>query len=132
MGAITPANDGGLVYPVGNGLYYINPKTRAIAEAKSQTDMIGEFIPEGPVRREFTADYMTSNDSKRTIADYVPRSAPGMNWLNYTIGYAIPGLGDSVRKAINRTNLGDTNYINLMKMLGIDVFARGNERYYPM
>lgn len=132
VGAITPANDGGLVYPTGAGLYYISPKTKAIAEAHGETDMLGEYIPEGPVRREFTEPYMTSNDSKRTIADYVPRSAPGMNWLNYTIGYAIPGLGDSVRKAINRVNLGDTNYINLMKMLGIDVFAPGNERYYPM
>lgn len=132
VGAITPANNGGLVYPTGDGLYYISPKTKAIAEAHGETDMLGEYIPEGVVRREFTEPYMTSNDAKRTIADYVPKSAPGMNWLNYNIGYAIPGLGDSVRKAINRANLGDTNYINLMRMLGINVFAKGNERYYPM
>lgn len=132
VGAITPANDGGLVYPTGDGLYYISPKTKAIAEAHGETDMLGEYIPKGPVRREFTEPYMTSNDAKKIIADYVPRSTPGMNWLNYTIGSAIPGLGYAVEDAIHKNNLGDTNYINLLNLLGIDAFAKGNERYYPM
>lgn len=132
LGAVSQTNDRGFVYPVENGLYYINPKTRAIAEAHGETDMLGEFIPKGPVRKEFTEPYMTSNEYKKTVADFLQYGNPNANWLNYFIGRAVPSLGTSVQDAIVRNNLGDTNYINLMKMLGIDVFAKGNERYYPM
>ena len=132
VGAVSSTNDRGFVYPVANGLYYINPKTRAVAEAHGETDMLGEFIPSGAVRREFTEPYMTSNEGKKTVVDFLQYGNPNANWLNYFIGNAIPGLGHFVRDAFDRNNLGDTNYINLMKMLGIDVFAKGNERYYPM